>query len=129
MSIRPNTGAVLSALASVTGNVILLAGGKEKGEEYTILKDVVEKKVKQLILIGEAADAIGAAIADVVPTQKAESMDDAVIIAAELAESGDTVLLAPACASFDMFDNYGQRGDVFMQAVQDLPEPNLEQVL
>lgn len=117
-----NTGAVLSALASFPGNVILLAGGKEKGEEYSMLKDVVGKKVKQLILIGEAAAAIGVAMGDVVPIQKAESMDAAVILAAELAESGDTVLLAPACASFDMFDNYGQRGDVFMQAVQNLPE-------
>lgn len=124
-----NTGAVLSALASFSGNIILLAGGKEKGEEYTILKDVVGEKVKQLILIGEAADAISTAIGDVVPTQKTESMDSAVTLAAELAESGDTVLLAPACASFDMFDNYGQRGDVFMQAVLDLPEAHMEQAI
>jgi UDP-N-acetylmuramoylalanine--D-glutamate ligase len=124
-----NTGAVLSALASFPGNVILLAGGKEKGEEYTILKDVVQKKVKQLILIGEAADAISTAMGDVVPTHKVVSMGAAVILAAELAEAGDTVLLAPACASFDMFDNYGQRGDVFMQAVQDLPERTLGQAL
>jgi UDP-N-acetylmuramoylalanine--D-glutamate ligase len=82
-----------------------------------------------LILIGEAADAISTAMGDVVPTHKVVSMGAAVILAAELAEAGDTVLLAPACASFDMFDNYGQRGDVFMQAVQDLPERTLGQAL
>lgn len=124
-----NTGAVLSALASFSGNVILLAGGKEKGEEYAILKSAVQEKVRRLILLGEAADAIKSAMGDVVPIHTVESMDTAVILAAELAEAGDTVLLAPACASFDMFDNYGQRGDVFMQAVQDLPDCNLEQAL
>ncbi len=117
-----NTGAVKSALASFQGNILLIAGGKDKGEEYGVLKAAVQEKVKELILIGEAADSIDRALAACVHIQKAASMDEAVKIAADLSTDGDTVLLAPACASFDMFDNYGQRGDAFMQAVLDLPE-------
>jgi len=117
-----NTGAVKSALASFQGNILLIAGGKDKGEEYGVLKTTVQEKVKELILIGEAADAMDSALAACVHTQRAASMDEAVSAAADLATIGDTVLLAPACASFDMFDNYGQRGDVFMQAVLALPE-------
>jgi len=123
-----NTGAVVTALASFKANVILLAGGKEKGEKYTALKESVEEKVKELILLGEAADAIEASLADVVSTKRAKSMVEAVQFAADIAEPGDTVLLAPACASFDMFDNYGQRGDVFMQAVMDLGETSAGKV-
>jgi UDP-N-acetylmuramoylalanine--D-glutamate ligase len=117
-----NTGAVISALASFQGDVLLIAGGKDKGEEYGVLTAAVQDKVKELILIGEAADAIDSALTAHVHTQRAASMDEAVKIAADLAVAGDTVLLAPACASFDMFDNYGQRGDIFMQSVLSLPE-------
>ncbi len=117
-----NTGAVKSALASFPGDILLIAGGRDKGEEYELLRTVVQEKVKELILIGEAANAMHSALADCVHTQKVVTMDEAVTVAASLAATGDTVLLAPACSSFDMFDNYGQRGDVFMQAVLDLPE-------
>lgn len=117
-----NTGAVQSALASFPGDILLIAGGRDKGEEYGVLKNAVQKKVKELILIGEAADAMDRALTDCVSVTKAANMIEAVNIAADLAIAGDTVLLAPACASFDMFDNYQQRGDVFMQAVLDLPE-------
>lgn len=123
-----NTGAVKSALASFQGDILLIAGGKEKGEEYGVLKTAVQEKVKELILIGEAADAMNRALAACTHTRKAASMSEAVETAADLATGGDTVLLAPACASFDMFDNYGQRGDVFMQAVLDLPELDNGQV-
>ena len=117
-----NTGAVKSALANFHGDILLIAGGRDKGEEYEQLQSVVQEKVKELILIGEAANAMDTVLSEYVHTQRAESMDEAVKMAAELAVAGDTVLLAPACSSFDMFDNYGQRGDVFMQAVLDLPE-------
>ena len=117
-----NTGAVCSALASFPGNIILLAGGREKGEDYSVLKELLQQKVRKLILLGEAADAIAAAVGDAVPIRRAASMEEAVSLAADLARPGDVVLLAPACASFDMFDNYGQRGDVFIQAVMNLQE-------
>jgi UDP-N-acetylmuramoylalanine--D-glutamate ligase len=117
-----NTGAVKSALTSFSGDILLVAGGKDKGEDYELLRTVVQEKVKELILIGDAANAMHSALADCAHTQKVESLNDAVELAATLATTGDTVLLAPACSSFDMFDNYGQRGDVFMQAVLALPE-------
>ncbi len=121
-----NTGAVCSALASFSGNVILIAGGRDKGEDYTVLAESLRKKVKELILLGEAADAIAAAVGDVAVIRRAASMEEAVSLAAALASPGDIVLLAPACASFDMFDNYGHRGDVFSQAVMDLQEVTRE---
>jgi len=83
----------------------------------------VQEKVKELILIGEAADAMKNALSEYTHIQRVAGLKEAVNFAAEIAEAGDTVLLAPACASFDMFDNYGQRGDVFMQVVLELPEP------
>jgi len=117
-----NTGAVCSALASFPGNIILLAGGRDKGEDYSVLEELLREKVRDLILLGEAADAIAAAVGDTVPTSRAVSMEEAVSLAATLAQPGDVVLLAPACSSFDMFDNYGQRGDVFIEAVMNLQE-------
>ena len=119
-----NTGAVLSALESFSGNVLLIAGGRDKGEDYTVLKTMIQKKVTKLFLIGEAADTMAASIGKGVPVLHVKSLAEAVSQAAINAKEGDTVLLAPACASFDMFDNYGQRGDVFMQLVNDLPEIN-----
>ncbi len=113
-----NTGAVLSALANFPGNVILIAGGRDKGDDYTLLRESVGKKVRCLILIGEAKELIAQAMAGVTEMRKACSMEEAVILAASLARAGDTVLLAPACASFDMFKNYDHRGQVFTDAVR-----------
>ncbi|MCF8055417.1 MAG: UDP-N-acetylmuramoyl-L-alanine--D-glutamate ligase [Desulfocapsa sp.] len=121
-----NTGAVISALESFSGNIVLLAGGRDKGEDYTVLKEPIRQKVRRLILLGEAADAIAAAIDGAAPVSYAGSMEEAVSLAASLARPGDVVLLAPACSSFDMFDNYGQRGDVFVQAVMNLQEVTAE---
>ena len=113
-----NTGAVLSALENFSGNVILIAGGRDKGDDYTLLRESVSKKVRCLILIGEAAELIAQALIGVTEIHKACSMEEAVMQAAAIAGSGDTVLLSPACASFDMFENYGHRGKVFATAVQ-----------
>lgn len=113
-----NTGAVLSALASFSDNVILIAGGRDKGDDYSLLKESVAEKVRCLILIGEARELIGQALDGVTEMRQAESMEEAVRIAAAFARAGDTVLLSPACSSFDMFDNYGHRGKVFTAAVQ-----------
>lgn len=123
-----NSGAVLSALRSFPGNVILIAGGKEKGEDFSVMRDAVQEKVKTLILIGEAADSLERSLRAEQFSRHADSMEEAVRLAAELAESEDVVLLAPACASFDMFDNYGQRGDIFTKAVMDLQESRKEAV-
>jgi len=116
-----NTGAVFSALASFSGNIILLAGGRDKGEDYTVLKELVQEKVKTLIFLGEAAMAMDNALGEKVASHRVASMQEAVNLAADIALPGDVVLLAPGCASFDMFDNYGQRGHVFMELVQQLP--------
>lgn len=116
-----NTGAVLSALESFSGNIILLVGGKDKGEDYSVLKELVDKKVKTLVLIGETGDAIADAVDWTNNSFKASSMNEAVRRAADIASPGDVVLLAPACSSFDMFTSYGHRGKVFMEAVLKLP--------
>jgi UDP-N-acetylmuramoylalanine--D-glutamate ligase len=117
-----NTGAVLSALASFSGNVILIAGGRDKGDDYSLLQESVASKVRCLILIGEAAELIARALTGMTELYQVESMEAAVMLAAELARAGDTVLLSPACSSFDMFDNYGHRGKVFAAAVQKVLE-------
>jgi UDP-N-acetylmuramoylalanine--D-glutamate ligase len=117
-----NTGAVLSALENFSGNVILIAGGRDKGDDYTLLRESVGRKVRCLILIGEASELIAQALAGVTEARKAESMEEAVMLATAIAEAGDTVLLSPACASFDMFENYGHRGKVFAAAVQKVIE-------
>jgi UDP-N-acetylmuramoylalanine--D-glutamate ligase len=115
-----NTGAVLSALRQFAGDVILIAGGRDKGDDYGLLRAVVGEKVKKLVLIGEAAGKIAAAMQGAVEIDYASSMEEAVGIAAGVAVSGDTVLLSPSCSSFDMFDSYGHRGKVFVAAVEGL---------
>jgi UDP-N-acetylmuramoylalanine--D-glutamate ligase len=115
-----NTGAVLSALMQFDGNVILIAGGRDKGDDYGLLREAVGKKVKRLVLIGEAANKIKARLQGVVEIEHAASMEEAVELAGRVARAGDTVLLSPACSSFDMFDNYGHRGKAFVAAVERL---------
>jgi UDP-N-acetylmuramoylalanine--D-glutamate ligase len=112
-----NTGAVLSALAQIDGKVILIAGGRDKGDDYTLLRESVRQKVRRVILIGESAVLIEQALAGTVPLARAASMDEAVEMAQRTAEPGDAVLLSPACASFDMFKSYVHRGEVFAAAV------------
>lgn len=112
-----NTGAVIGALRQIQGKIVLIAGGRDKGEDYGLLRDVVGKKVKHLLLIGESAAALAASLDDLVPVSFAASMDDAVRQSQKLASAGDTVLLSPACSSFDMFSGYAERGDKFKTAV------------
>ena len=115
-----NTGAVLAALARVKGKVVLIAGGRDKGEDYALLQDGVRDKARCVILIGEAADQIAAALAGAAPLDRAATMEEAVRLAQAAAQPGDAVLLSPACASFDMFTSYAHRGDVFAAAVRGL---------
>lgn len=121
-----NVGATLASLdglAARDGKVVLIAGGVDKGGSYAPLVERLARIGRALVLIGEARPIIRAACAALeLPIVDAESMEEAVRVASELTESGDSVLLAPACASFDMFQGYAHRGRVFAGHVQDLPE-------
>jgi len=112
-----NTDAVQKALESLPGRVILIAGGRDKAMDFTVLRDIIARKVKSAVLIGETQEKLFAAWSDLTPCRRADSMETAVHVAAELARAGDTVLLSPACASFDMFENYEHRGDEFKRCV------------
>ena len=112
-----NVDAVEQALRSLAGPVVLIAGGRDKALDFSTLKEVIARKVKLAVLIGETADRLNAAWSGVVPCQQAATMADAVGVAARHAGRGETVLLSPACASFDMFQNYEHRGDEFKRQV------------
>lgn len=105
------------AIDSCKSPVILIAGGKDKHSDYGAIKDRIKSKVKELILIGEAADAIAGAIEGAAIMHKAKDMDEAVRMARGLAKKGDSVLLSPMCSSFDMYKSYKHRGEVFRKAV------------
>ena len=110
-----NVHAVCAGLADHHGQVVLIAGGSGKGEDYAPLREVMGS-VRHVVLIGAEGPAIGRALAGVVPLSTAPDMDQAVAQAAQLAEPDATVLLSPACASFDMFANYKARGAAFAAA-------------
>lgn len=113
-----NVDSVWYALESFTDRkIVLIAGGKDKGTGYESLKTQVEQKVRSLVLIGEAAQKIEDALGGLTQTVRAQSMADAVRVSFERAEPGDVILLSPACASFDMFRNFEDRGDQFKAAV------------
>lgn len=113
-----NVGAVTMALASFKPPVVLIAGGRAKGQDFRLLYKSVRDKVKQLILMGEDRDIIGSALAGAAPISKAENMAEAVRQARAAAPRGGVVLLSPACASFDMFKDYKQRGEAFVKEVR-----------
>jgi len=114
--------AVIRALECFDRPVVLIMGGRNKGYDFTPLRTHVQKRVKKLIVIGEAGDAIVNAIgmAPVQGVEKAESLKQAVQKAYDTARAGDAVLLSPACASFDMFKSYTERGERFRQLVKGL---------
>lgn len=112
-----NVAAAVASIQSIDGSVVLIAGGEGKGGDFSELAAALEGKLRAAVLIGTDAEAIADALDTVMPVYFARDMDDAVCQAASYAESDDTVLLAPACASFDQFDNYGARGDAFSAVV------------
>jgi len=112
-----NVDSAMKAVASFDGNIIIILGGLDKGAPYSPLVDAMIPRVKLAVLIGAAADKIAAAIGGRIPVVRAASMVDAARLALENGKPGDVVLLSPACASFDMFDNYEHRGRVFKEAV------------
>jgi UDP-N-acetylmuramoylalanine--D-glutamate ligase len=115
-----NVGATIAAVAGMPGPLVMIAGGLGKGQDFTPLAQAFRGKVRHVVLIGKDAPALAAALEGVCPIEIAESMQEAVFAAARAARAGDTVLLSPACASFDMFRDYGHRGDVFAAAVREL---------
>jgi UDP-N-acetylmuramoylalanine--D-glutamate ligase len=120
--------AAIAALdAFAPAPVVLIAGGKDKGLDYGALAGAIAARCRAAVLIGETAERLEQLIARRVPVVRAGSMAEAVAVAGAWARAGDVVVLAPAAASFDMFDDYAARGDAFRAAVQalDLAEPNL----
>ena len=115
-----NVDATIKALESLSSPVILIAGGREKGEEYPGLAEAVRGKVKRAILIGEARGRFREIFKGATAVSEADSLRDAVRQAAALAVAGDTVLLSPVCASFDMFRDYKDRGAQFKEQVHEL---------
>lgn len=115
-----NVDAVYRALESFQAPVVLIMGGRDKGGDYGVLKEKIRNHVKQLILLGESSPIIGAALGGLVPTVQTASMGEAVAAAHRAASPGDVVLLSPACSSFDLFQNYAHRGNVFQSEVSKL---------
>ncbi|MEY2252211.1 UDP-N-acetylmuramoyl-L-alanine--D-glutamate ligase [Comamonas sediminis] len=120
-----NVGATVAALMGLGAErrIVLILGGEGKGQDFSPLAAPVLRYARAVVLIGRDAPLIEAALADTgVPLLHAPSMDEAVLLASQKAVAGDAVLMSPACASFDMFQNYGHRAEVFCQAVAALAE-------
>ncbi|MFZ2301451.1 MAG: UDP-N-acetylmuramoyl-L-alanine--D-glutamate ligase [Gallionella sp.] len=116
-----NVGATVAALEGLGRKVVLLAGGEGKGQDFSPLKPAVSRYARAVVLIGRDAPLIAAALKGCgVPLLRAANMNDAVLQATNSAQSGDAVLLSPACASFDMFRNYEHRAEIFVEAVHEL---------
>jgi len=118
-----NVDATIKALESFPANIHLILGGKDKGSDYRVLNDLLRERVKRVYTIGAAAEKIESHIKGAVEIVHAETLDNAVRRAAAVAQPGDIVLLAPACASFDQFQSYGHRGRVFKDVVKSLANP------
>ncbi len=114
-----NEGAAASALAGFDCPVILIAGGRDKGGDYSVLAAAVSGKVKAMILLGEASAKMAEVFRELTRIEQVVDMAEAVRRAIARADRGDVVLLSPACASFDMFKSYAHRGEVFQKAVLD----------
>ena len=116
-----NVNAVWYALESFRERIILIAGGRDKGNDYTSLKPLVEKNVRMVIAIGESAEKVDRELGTLAEQHMImDSLEEAVQAAYLFAQSGEVVLLSPACASFDMFSNYEERGEVFKKVVMQL---------
>jgi UDP-N-acetylmuramoylalanine--D-glutamate ligase len=114
-----NVGSVGKALESFE-NITLIAGGKDKGGTYAPLVELIQERVQHLILIGEAADRMQIELGSLTDTHRAATLEEAVWLAAQITASGGTVLMSPACSSFDMFKDYEERAQRFITAVKAL---------
>ena len=115
-----NVDATLKALEAFPGNLFVILGGKDKGSDYSVLREPLRQRARAVYLIGAAAAKIAKQIAGAVPVEHVMTLENAVLAAFERARPRDTVLLAPACASFDQFDNYEHRGRAFVALVEQL---------
>jgi UDP-N-acetylmuramoylalanine--D-glutamate ligase len=115
-----NVDATLKALEAFPGRILVVLGGKDKGSDYTALQKALREKAILALLIGAASEKIEKQIAGSVAIERAGTIERAVDIASHAAQAGDVVLLAPACASFDQFENYEHRGRVFKDLVHQL---------
>jgi UDP-N-acetylmuramoylalanine--D-glutamate ligase len=112
-----NVDAVLRAIECLQGPIHLIMGGRNKGGQFHLLESSVRQKVKTLVLLGEASGEIEATLGNLTTTRVVATMEDAVSVAHDAASSGEVVLLSPACASFDMYQDYKDRGDAFRKTV------------
>ena len=117
-----NVDSMAVALNSFEEPIVLIAGGRDKGSDFSSLTELVSKKVKSIILIGEAGEKIAKAFRTIPDVHFSKSMKAAVETACMISVAGDVVLLSPGCASFDMFENYEERGDLFKKAVDELED-------
>ena len=117
-----NVDAARRALEAFAGGLFVILGGKDKGSDYAPLAEPLRQRARQALLIGAASGKIAAQLAGAVSLEHAETLERAVALAFERARPGDTVLLAPACASFDQFENYEHRGRIFKELVRRLEE-------
>ena len=115
-----NVGSVVKSLQSFSEPVTLIAGGKDKNGDLSPLEALIQKRVKHLILIGEAKERMNRELGGLTDTVMAKTMEKAVLLAHQKAKAGEVVLLSPACSSFDMFKDYKERGQVFKEAVKRL---------
>ncbi len=115
-----NIDAAIKSIASFSGPVVLIAGGRHKGSDYADLVEAASQRIKGAVFLGEASCLLAEAFADKIPWCKAATMTDAVSLAFEQAREGDVILLAPACSSFDMFRDFTHRGAAFREAVRRL---------
>jgi UDP-N-acetylmuramoylalanine--D-glutamate ligase len=115
-----NVGACLKSISSIKPPIILIAGGKDKGGSYLPLINEINKNVQEIILVGEAQNRIKKELAATVPMTSAITLEKAVTEAFSKAKEGCSILLSPACSSFDMFDSYVHRGNVFKTAIEEL---------
>lgn len=120
-----NVGAAIASIVGLSDSVekiVLIAGGQSKGADFKTLGPVIKQYARAAVLIGEAANAIEQAVGSSVVVKHANTMQEAVSQSASLAQSGDAVLLSPACSSFDMFESFEHRGEVFKQCVHALSD-------
>jgi UDP-N-acetylmuramoylalanine--D-glutamate ligase len=115
-----NVDATLKALDAFPGHILIILGGKDKGSDYTVLQNPLREKAILALLIGAASEKIETQITGSVAVERAGTLEHAIEIASHAARPGDVVLLAPACASFDQFENYEHRGRVFKDLVRQL---------
>ena len=121
-----NLDSTLKALETVSAPIILIAGGRGKGESYVPAGNLIKEKVKLIIAIGETKDQIEDELSDSAPVIKASDLEDAVLSGKNAANPGDTILLSPMCASFDMYSDFEERGRDFKTIVQNLADGKTE---